>query len=335
MLVLAIVLALAPPPPAARLTTSCGSRAEARTKARPPNDEPVAACSLLLAEMPPAYGPNNPTPAYSSQMQRLGVARAVIVTGAEDQGGKATHIKILRRLYFNQCDGPGAEILDPSRLRAIERGPLPDLLDPIALDLARNRPVGWWRMDEHSPAPRYPDGTRLYAVVSFGGPVRLGGRLRPCEVPMALPAWEPAPPALALAARIGDLAGVIDSMRAGRPTREQLTEALFKADLDVYDNASVVEVLVRAGAEIEARLPGMLFGRPDVAISPLTYAVVSGNPCAVQALLDAGANGSATDSRGRSALQELSSNPMAPRAALEAAKQRLLSWQAAHPPAAR
>ena len=91
----------------------------------------------------------------------------------------------------------------------------------------------------------------------------------------------------------------------------------------LHGRAAVVERLLAAGADVNARHTTFLGGKHRVTCTPLMMAAWGGHPQIIERLLAAGADAGATDSDGRTALGwtklEESANADAARAALGSA----------------
>jgi ankyrin repeat protein len=238
----------------------------------------LPACSWLrkdLAENSPAIEQS-----YMAAMRRAGVKRVFLEASLIWKHGKPTQIQIYRRLFFSAFDGPDAEIINAEKSQRLEAG-----IDPVVDSVATDR-----IMNAHlfggleGRAIRHPEGKRMYAYVEFLSTPLLkerGTRILP---------WGEVNP-LIHAAYIGDVTTVKAHTKIG--DKAKLNEALLQSVLNPYDNAQVIQWLVKHGADPN-------YHGSD-GITPLINAVA--HPCNVEALLRTGARLNETDKWGRTALK--------------------------------
>jgi hypothetical protein len=105
------------------------------------------------------------------------------------------------------------------------------------------------------------------------------------------PAGHPAP--LTDAVVSGDVVDTQALLQSHKFYKKQLDRALFDVMLSRYDNTNVIDLLLKAGADVNSRAPD--------GSTPLMSAV--GHPCNLRSLLDRGADLNARDKWGRNALQ--------------------------------
>lgn len=89
----------------------------------------------------------------------------------------------------------------------------------------------------------------------------------------------------------GDAVGTEAVLKSRRFSQKELNLALFAAVISRYDNSDVINLLVQAGADVNARA--------DYGVTALMFA----KPCNLQPLLEVGADLSARDKWGKDALQ--------------------------------
>ena len=237
-------------------------------------------CSVLRAELEGGtYGSRIDQP-YMAMMRNQGVQRALFEVRKDLHGNRPEGIHIIGRLYFRQFDGPNSQIADVATLKAIEAGGLAANLD----DLARHRVLV-------APIIKgevyFGKGNQLASLVEFFADAWL---LEP-SVFLARSGSSNTP----LRERVlsEDVMGTRSVLQSGKFTKKQLDRALFDAVLTRHDNSAVIKLLLDAGADVNARtLDGT---------TPLMSAVA--RPCNLQELLAQGAELTAHDKWGTTALQ--------------------------------
>ena len=236
----------------------------------------LPACSGLKQGAPPPGAAGD-----ASALRRHGVARAEIEVDATIRKDEPTDLRITRRLYFTAADGPDA-VLVHSGLR------IPSV-DRAALRRAARAPTGF-SLD----GPRRPAASPYRAYILlwfFANPISFAH--------LHLETYSPIPRSnlaeLYLAAEAGDLPVLAQELNRHLP-KQVLNRALSYAISSPVDNSRAIAVLLKAGADANARYDFALYR----SFTPLMQAVTS--PCDLPALLAWGANRSARNSQGDTAL---------------------------------
>jgi hypothetical protein len=237
-------------------------------------------CSVLNAELQehsPSHTVDQP---YMALMRRHGVQRALLLIHADLHKGTANNIRVHGRLYFRSLDGPNTQIEDQVTLQDIESSGLGAELDRIACNRAST-----------APFLRAAD-MRLRAAHTVFSAVDLFADLSlPEQKLMLLPMGHPT--LLTEAVIHGDALRTQELLGSQKFSKKQLDRALFDAALSRYDNTTVIQLLLRAGADVNARTSD--------GTTPLVNAV--GHPCNLLPLLAGGADLNARDKWGRDALR--------------------------------
>lgn len=236
-------------------------------------------CSVLRAELEHGRHGDGVTHPYVERMQQLGVQRAELELHAILRGNHPAKIQVVRRLYFRRFDAPNSQISDETNLKAIEKGLQLDL-DDIARDRA-SRARTFKFADPHL----WP----LKRVTSY---VEI---LANAWLPEREALWVPSgrsDDALNLAVIHSDAAETRVLLESHRFGTAKLNQALFDAALSRYDNSAVIALLLKAGADPNARTTD--------GSTPLVNAIR--RPCNLRPLLEGGANPNARDKWGGTAL---------------------------------
>lgn len=219
---------------------------------------------------------------YMDRMTKAGVKRSLIeVHGIWRSGfGDPT---ISSRRYFSNYDGRGTEITDPQRLsHDISLTGLQDVLDQVAL--VRIKRSGPFCQDE------CPDleGKKVYGVVELYDDPWL---LSPLT---AISSEDSRHHPLLDAAASEDVTKLHQALVNHNFSQRELDTALFQAVIAERDNTEVMEILMRAGANVNARSGG-------VGDKTLLMAAIY-NPVHVLFLLKSGARIDDKDAYGNTAL---------------------------------
>src|SRR5690348_2707122 len=197
-------------------------------------------CSVLREQLANRqYGSGIEQP-YMKKMLQNGVKRAKVDVDSVWNGKKPTNLVIVSRAYFRQYDGPNSQISDPVALKEIEASGLPEVLDSVARERVLAAPVAkfidghWWWLPKE----------KFSIVEFFANPwlqqaqVRLYPRYR-----------SKMPNDLYGAATAGDANRTAELLRLHNFKKQELDRALFFAAISRYDNTTVINMLVRAGAD--------------------------------------------------------------------------------------
>lgn len=236
-------------------------------------------CSILRENLDTQHGDGVDQP-YMAAMRAQGLKRALIQVQAAYEKGKAEDIRVVRRLYFSQFDGPNSQISDKATLDAIAESGLQAELDKIVLGKIATAKIAGRVDPQLFPFHRVSTVAQIYASAWL-----------PQNDPMLSPSGRTTP--LLEAVVLGDSSGTQEVLRSHRFTRKELDRAMLDAALSQFDNTASIGVLLQAGANVNARAPD--------GTTPLMIAI--SRPCNLKPLLDGGADLNARDKWGRTALQ--------------------------------
>lgn len=233
-----------------------------------------------------------PDEPYMSEMRQLGVARATVVLEGKvgKEGVEVTGIAGV--LFYRVYDGPNPELafngpVDAKALLRL-RGVLVKAALARAPTLFKQQPTVDGRVGDLT-------GRSVEAELGFASE----GWLPPDRnfwYSARLAAQSP----LVSAAGREDLEGVRRLITTARPTPELLGQALMEAAQDRFDNAAVIHELVRAGADPNYR--GPIGWSPGWTTTPLIAAAATDATCNAENLLELGADITARDNFGHTAL---------------------------------
>jgi hypothetical protein len=223
---------------------------------------------------------------YMKAMRNARVKRALFeVAGVWAHDGLKS-LSVVRRLYFERYDGANAQITDPNRSGEIKSNGLESLLDQLALQ--RAKAGGLFTLHGVKGSPPW----QVYGFQEFFDNGTLPERRTPLsqlyEGKRRHPFTE-----LIMGSSIGDLQGVQHLLEQNQYSREELNGALFQAVRCDYDNSAVIEALLHAGADINAR---GYDGR-----TPLMMSI--DKPLNLEAILHAGPNLNQRDRYGNTAFK--------------------------------
>jgi hypothetical protein len=223
---------------------------------------------------------------YMQRMRQAGVRRVFFELGSVWRSGKPQDIRILTRLYFDKYDGPRSQIAEPRSIEAIRTNGLEALLDNVAIDWAKERPLLTGR--EHAIV-RHPEGKQMSTTAELFDDSRLPGMVIP---------WTPwsgrKGPPLSEAAITGDASEVARLLQTNKFSQQDLNVVLLEAVKNHYDNSDVIDLLLKAGADINGRDPSSGWTALIIAID---------RPIQLLTLVERGADLNARDPQGSTALQ--------------------------------
>ncbi len=189
-------------------------------------------------------------------------------------------------MYFSKYDGPHSQIADPQSLDGIRTSGLQDLLDSVVIGWAKERPLV--HGVEHRIV-QHPEDKQMYTTAELFDDLWFRPMVRP---------WTPwngtIPSPLNHAAAIGDGDQVDHLLEASNFSQEELNAALLSAVGNDYDNSEVINLLLKAGAEINSRDP-----RSGSTVLMLSI----GRPIHLPTLIERGADINARDPKGSTALE--------------------------------
>lgn len=246
----------------------------------------LPSCSILHENSERGHYGNGIDQPYMVGMRQQGVQRAVLELHAVFHGNRAENIRVGRRLYFRQFDGPNSQISDEATLKAIEASGLEADLDATAVNRVSKAPLFRGPDPQFFPSKHVGSIVELFANAWLPEKNAVWFRTGPTPRPSKKPT-------LASFVSSQDAAGTQALLKSQEFSKDQLDRALFEAVLSSYDNTAVIKLLLNAGADVNARGPD--------GITPLMNAVA--HPCNLRPLLDGGADLNARDKWGRNALQ--------------------------------
>lgn len=182
---------------------------------------------------------------YMKRMSQADVRRAELELGAQWHAGKPRDTRILERLYFSKYDGPHAQIRDTESLEAIRASGLESLLSELSIQDAEKRHL-YVGIEK---GIRHPEGQQIYCLVEFFDDPDLDGNGTPPWAPWGYNgAWP-----LSEAAEVGDADKIASLLKTQKFSKNELNNALIAAVTNYYDNSDVIDMLLEAGADVNAR----------------------------------------------------------------------------------
>lgn len=241
-------------------------------------------CSVLYEQLEQGDQHKTKEDAYMDAMRILGIKRAILQVTGIWQNKKTRELKIVSSGYFAHYDDSGSQITDPQHIQEIQVSAQAAVINKAALDRASS--AGYVHGIDRGVYPR--NGQRVYAIIDL-----LDSPYLRELWPRFFPLVGAAESALNRAALSGDLVSVQNLIYQDRPSAEHLDEALNWASSSRYDNSAVIEILIRAGADVNAHSRNG------------TTALISSlrNPCNVQTLLQYHAKLDEKDRWGNTALK--------------------------------
>lgn len=249
-------------------------------------------CSSLREQLQQGkFGDGNEKP-YMRPMLDHGLQRAYFEVEGTWRHGRAESIRIVRRLYYMQLDGPDAQITDAATLKEIVNSGLEALLDQAVLARVKaarlyagiDRWAGFGQIDYW----RWRlSGGRISASFELFASPWVRRRFIPDWV---LPGKYRE--SVAHAASVGDVIDLSRLLRAHKDSPPELNNALNFAVMSPWDNTAAIELLIRAGADVNARF--------DEGTTPLMHAYQSS--CNIRVLLEHGARVDDRNKWGQTAL---------------------------------
>jgi hypothetical protein len=250
--------------------------------------EKLPECSLLRQELNvwPGDGIQKP---YMRPMLDHGVQRIYFeIEGAWRDGRSET--RIVRRLYYRYLDEPGAQIADEKTLTEIKNSGLEAMLDDAVLAKGNTAHL-------FAGIDRWAG----FGQIDYWRWRLTGSRIRGA-IELFASAWMPSAPYwvypgkyrenVAHAAEVGDVTDLSKLLSAHRNSQSELNSALKLAVMSPSDNSSATELLIRAGADVNAKF----------AEWEDRTALMVANSCNIPVLLAHGARVDDRDKSGRTAL---------------------------------
>src|SRR5439155_21288542 len=156
---------------------------------------------------------------YVQGMRQAGVRRARFELSSVWHRGTPQDVRIVARLYFNKHDGPHAQIADQTSIDAIRTSGLENMLDKIAIDWTKERPL--IHGIEHAVI-RHSEGKQMFTTAEIFDDTRLRGMARPWTQWSGLRA-----PPLTDAASVGDANEVARLLQISKFCQQELNAALL------------------------------------------------------------------------------------------------------------
>lgn len=209
-------------------------------------------CSRLREQLEHGRFSDGTGKPYMRPMLDHGVQRAFFEVEGNWSHGRAENIRFVRRLYYRILDGPDAQITDAATLNEIETSGLAGTLDQAVLPQIKNAHLfsgtdqwgtagiaGYWKWRLK--------GGHIYGTADlFASPwvsPFAGDIVSPYKVRDDL----------THVAQIGDVIGVSKLLSAKRYSQLDLNRALNCAVMSLWDNTNVINMLVKAGADVNAK----------------------------------------------------------------------------------
>jgi len=223
---------------------------------------------------------------YMKEMRNARVKRALFeVAGVWTHDGLKS-LSVVRRLYFDKYDGPYAQVTDPARSAEIKSSGLENLLDQVALQ--RAKATGLFTLHGLKGSPPW----KVYGFQEFFDNGTLPEMWTPLSQFIGAQQRHPFTD-LIMASSMGDMQSVKHLLDQNTYSHKELNGALFEAVGCGYDNSAIIEALLHAGADVNAR------GYEDR--TPLMMAI--DKPLNLEAVLRAGANLNQRDRYGNTAFK--------------------------------
>ena len=250
--------------------------------------ERLPECSSLREQLLQGkFGEGTENP-YMQPMLESGVQRAYFEIEGVWREGHSDHIRIARRLYYKQLDGPDAQITDTATLNEIAKTGLEATLDKAA-EAEERTAVLYAGIDGFGVISRWRwqlAGSKIYGAVEFfANP----------WVPPQLPNWVSPygdQNELFHAARVGDSIGLRNLLNTHKYAQPELNAALNEAVMSPWNNNTAIEALIKTGADANASFKDQW--------TPLMIAIYS--PCNAAVLLAHGARPDDRNALGQTAL---------------------------------
>jgi hypothetical protein len=223
--------------------------AAAQTDERPPELREVIGslpdCSRLGQELARGQFSNELEKSYMRAMLENDVQRAFFEFEGKWRDNRTENVRIVRRIYFRRLDGPNGEITDSGALKQIESSGLQKLLDEAVLARSKN--------------------AHLF-IIEFGGPRRWRWLLKGSPVygsiDLFASRWPLCPDLVSPgqvrediehAVLVGDVIALSELLNERRYSQTELNGALNAGVVSLWDNTTAVEMLIKAGADVNAK----------------------------------------------------------------------------------
>jgi hypothetical protein len=242
----------------------------------------IPPCSMLHQNL--GLSINTIDKSYMQLMRQEGIRRITLAVEAIWHHNNISGAHITQRLYFRQYDDSSSQIADPDRLKSITASEMERLVDQEVINRASSTQFVHG-IDGGGGAKEGQLGNAVVNVFDTalfpGFPLFFSHALKSKDADFLL------------AAHSGDSQEVERIIGGANVPPKDLKQALFSAVSYYFDNRVVIEMLLHAGAGVNAH--------DDFGVPVLLNAIVS--PCNLEALLKNGANPDERDKGGKTALQ--------------------------------
>lgn len=228
---------------------------------------------------------------YMRPMLDHGVQRAYFEVEGVWRHGRPEDVRIVRRLYYKQLDGPHAQITDVATLKEIGSSGLEEMLDQAVLARVKAAVLHagidrWAGLGRINYWQWQLSGSKISGAIDLFA----SGWLSPSRPDWMLPGTYR--DSVANAASVGDVIDLSRLLSARKYAQPELKSALNSAVMSLWDNTAAIELLIRAGADVNATL--------SEGTTPLMLAYESS--CNIPVLLEHGARVDARNKWGKTAL---------------------------------
>ena len=248
-------------------------------------------CSRLRRDLEEGRYSDQTELPYMQAMHKEGVQCGFFEFEGTLQQGHPDHIKVVKRVYFKRLDGPDAQITDLRTLDEVKNSGLQKVLDDAVIERAKNARFSagvdeWAGVGMVNVLPGLIRGSRVYGSIELFGSQWI-----------TVSAWDQASPYkprfdIGYAAYIGDVMDLSKIFQQKKYSQKELNLALNSAVMSRWDNTAAIEMLIKAGADVNAK-----FG------DDTTLLMLAKNcSCNIRVLLAHGARADDRDKWGRTAL---------------------------------
>jgi hypothetical protein len=245
-------------------------------------------CSRLRDQLKQGRFQENFDQSYVRAMVDHGVQRAYFEIKGNWRHNRAENLRIVRRLYYRQLDGPEGAIRDSATLKEIADSGLAAKLDQAVF--------------ERGKKARFSAGVDRWAGIGIIGALawilkgsKIYGTMELFATPWVQDLNMVGPDLLrhdlAHSAYVGDVADISKRLGKEKHSQAELNRALVFAVGARRDNTAAIDLLIKAGADVNTRISDET--------TPLMLAV--NTPCNIPVLLAHGARATDHDKWGRAA----------------------------------
>jgi len=209
-------------------------------------------CSRLREQLQQGRFGDGTSKPYMQTMGDRGVQRAFFEVQGIWRGGRTEDIQIVRRLYYGKLDGPDVQITDVATLNEIEKSGLGATLEKAVLSRIKDARlfagidqwagvgiIGYWRW-------------RLRGGHVYGDVDLFASPWVDRSVPDFVSPYKPGDD-FTHAAHIGDVIALSKLLSTRKYSQPDLNRALNSAVMSLWDNTTAINMLLKAGADVNAR----------------------------------------------------------------------------------